>query len=169
MVAVSEVWQTALKREKEDELLFAGDQIRRALTRYAMSAPGGERYPRRLEDLLRDPRYPLPRRYLRQIYRDPMTPDGEWTLVKTGDFIMGVRSQSDAEPLKTAAFRLADRAFEGKEKYSEWIFMVVEPARVTRARTATTPAAPRTTTTTTTTTPAPTRTPVRPAAPPTRR
>ena len=168
MVAVSEVWQTALKRQKEEELLYAGDQIRQALTRYAMSAPGGERYPRRLEDLLRDPRYPLPRRYLRQVYRDPMTPDGEWALVKTGDFITGVHSQSDAEPMKTAAFRFADRAFEGKEKYSEWIFMMVDPARVTRARTATTTPAPKTATTTTTTPAAP-RTLVRPAAPPTRR
>jgi type II secretory pathway pseudopilin PulG len=173
MLAVSEVWQTALKREKEDELLYAGDQIRQALTRYAMSAPGGERYPRRLEDLLRDPRYPLPRRYLRQVYRDPMTPSGEWALVRTGEFITGVHSQSEEQPLKTAAFRFADRAFEGKEKYSEWIFLLVEPARVTRARTATTPAAAKTTATPTTTTPKPatppTRAPVRPAAPPTRR
>ena len=135
---VSEVWHTALKREREAELLFAGDQIRRALTRYAISAPGGERYPRRLEDLLRDPRYPLPRRYLRQVYRDPMTADGEWALVKTGDFITGVHSLSEDEPLKSANFGFADRGFEDKKKYSEWIFMVVEPARNTRARAPTT-------------------------------
>jgi hypothetical protein len=161
MVAVSEVWQTTLKREKEDELLYAGDQIRQALTRYAMSAPGGERYPRRLEDLLRDPRYPLPRRYLRQVYRDPMTPSGEWELVKTGEFITGVHSQSDEEPLKSAEFRLRDRAFEGKTKYSEWVFIMVEPARA--ARTAAKTAAPTTKTTTTTTT---TTTPRSPAPPP---
>src|SRR5204863_1369379 len=120
MAAVSEVWYTAVKREREAELLYAGDQIRRAISRYAASAPGVERYPRRLEDLLRDPRYPLPRRYLRQLYRDPMTPSGEWELVKTGDFITGVHSLSEDAPLKSAGFRFADRAFEDKQKYSEW-------------------------------------------------
>jgi type II secretory pathway pseudopilin PulG len=134
IAAVSEVWHMGLKREREAELLFAGDQIRRALTRYATSAPGGERYPRRLEDLLRDPRYPLPRRYLRQVYRDPMSADGTWGLVKSGDFIIGVNSSSEEEPLKTGAFAFADRAFEEKKKYSEWIFMAQEPARGTRAR-----------------------------------
>src|SRR5205085_3249330 len=140
MAAVSEVWHTAVKRERETELLFAGDQIRKALTRYAISAPGGERYPRQLEDLLRDPRYPLPRRYLRQVYRDPMTASGEWGLVKVGDFITGVYSLSDEEPLKTAGFSDADRAFEDKKKYSEWLFMLVESPRISRARTAATAA-----------------------------
>jgi hypothetical protein len=111
-------------------LLFAGGQIRQALTRYAASAPGGERYPRRLEDLLRDPRYPVPRRYLRQVYRDPMTADGEWGLVKTGDFIVGVHSLSEEEPLKTAGFDAPDRAFEDKKKYSEWIFMMADTRAV---------------------------------------
>jgi type II secretory pathway pseudopilin PulG len=134
MAAVSEVWHTAVKREREAQLLFAGDQIRRALTRYAMSASGVERYPRRLEDLLRDPRYPLPRRYLRQVYADPMTPSGEWGLVKSGDFITGVYSLSEDEPLKSAGFSLADRGFEDKKKYSEWVFMLVEPPRSARTR-----------------------------------
>jgi type II secretory pathway pseudopilin PulG len=136
LAAVSEVWHTAVKREREAELLFAGDQIRRAITRYAMSTPGGERYPRRLEDLLRDPRYPLARRYLRQVYRDPMTASGEWGLVKTGEFITGVHSLSEAEPLKSAGFSFADRGFEDKKSYSEWIFMVIEPPRSTRTRAA---------------------------------
>ena len=139
MAAVSEVWYTAVKREREAELLFAGDQIRRALTRYAISAPGGERYPRRLEDLLRDPRHPLPRRYLREVYRDPMTASGEWGLIKTGDFITGVHSLSEDEPLKSAAFRFADRGFEDKKKYSEWVFVAVEPPRSARTRPAVAP------------------------------
>ena len=136
MAAVSEVWHTAVKREREAELLFAGDQIRRAITRYVASAPGGERYPRRLEDLLRDPRYPLPRRYLRQLYRDPMTPSGEWGLVQSGEFISGVHSLSENEPLKSAGFSFADRSFEDKQKYSEWIFVAIEPTRAARTRAA---------------------------------
>jgi type II secretory pathway pseudopilin PulG len=155
VAAVSEVWHTAAKREREAELLFAGGQIRQALTRYAASAPGGERYPRRLEDLLRDPRYPVPRRYLRQVYRDPMTPSGEWGLVTTGDFIVGVHSLSEEEPLKTAGFDFADRAFEDKKKYSEWVFMMVDTRAVRApAATKTAPAAASRTPAASSTTPA---------------
>jgi type II secretory pathway pseudopilin PulG len=136
---VSQVWHTAAKREREAELLFAGDQIRRALTRYALSSPGGERYPRRLEDLLRDPRYPVPRRYLRQIYRDPMTPSGGWGFVMNGEFIIGVHSLSEEPPLKTGGFSLGDAAFADKTKYSEWLFMMVETPRLSRVGVGTAP------------------------------
>jgi len=124
LTVVSQVWQTTQQRDKEDELLCVGDQMRRALTAYAASAAGGQRYPQRLEDLLKDPRFPVPRRYLRKIYADPITGRAEWGLVKgPGDVIMGVYSLSEEEPLKKSEFSLADRAFEGKTKYSEWVFV----------------------------------------------
>jgi type II secretory pathway pseudopilin PulG len=122
--AASEIWYSVQKREKEAQLLFAGSEYRRALARYYFSTPGGgERYPRRLEDLLKDPRYPAVRRHLRRLYPDPMTPGGEWGLVKAGDLIVGVYSQSDDEPMKTAGFGFPDRSFEEKTKYSEWVFV----------------------------------------------
>jgi hypothetical protein len=118
------VWQTVQKRDKEDELLFVGDQIRRAIALFYANTPGGaERYPRNLEDLLKDPRYPGVRRYLRRLYRDPITGRAEWGLVKAGDLITGVYSLSEAEPLKKSGFRRIDRNFEGKTKYSEWVFL----------------------------------------------
>jgi len=120
VTAVSELWYTAQKREKEQELLFVGNQFRRALAMY--SADGGS-YPKRLEDLLKDSRIPGVRRYLRKIYRDPFTGGTEWGLVRSaGDVITGVYSLSNEEPLKQAEFSLADKPFEGKKKYSEWIF-----------------------------------------------
>lgn len=123
LTVVCQVWQTMQKREKEVELLFVGDQIRRAIGLYYANTPGGrERYPRSLEDLLKDPRYPGVRRYLRKIYRDPITGRAEWGLVKAGDVITGVYSLSDEEPLKKTEFRLVDRSFEGKTKYSDWVF-----------------------------------------------
>ena len=123
LAAASQVWHTAQRREREAELLFAGNEIRRALAQYYFSSAGnGERYPRRLEDLLKDPRQPTVRRYLRKLYPDPITGSAEWGLVKSGDFITGVYSLSDEEPLKSAGFSFADRGFEGKTKYSEWIF-----------------------------------------------
>jgi type II secretory pathway pseudopilin PulG len=117
---VSELWYTAQKREKEQELLFVGDQFRRALAMY--SANGGS-YPKKLEELLKDSRIPGVRRYLRKIYSDPITGGTEWGLVRAaGDVIVGVYSLSNEQPLKQAEFSLANKAFEGKKKYSEWVF-----------------------------------------------
>lgn len=117
---VCELWSIAARRDKEQELLFIGHQFRRALVQYVAN---GTTSPRSLEDLLKDPRMPDVRRYLRKVFRDPITGRAEWGLVKgPGDSIIGVRSLSDEEPIKQANFVLADRAFEGKKKYSEWVF-----------------------------------------------
>jgi hypothetical protein len=116
----SEMWVTVQKREKEEELLFIGDQFRRAFALYGANAAGN---PRQLEDLLKDPRLPDTRRYLRKLFRDPITGRPEWGLLKsTGDTIIGVYSLSEDEPIKNAEFRLVDQSFEGKKKYSEWVF-----------------------------------------------
>jgi len=121
LVKVSDVWVTVAKREKEQQLLWAGAQYRQALTRYYMAGLG-ERYPHKLEDLLQDPRAPNVRRYLRQLYPDPMTGRVDWGLTKVGDLITGVYSTSDAEPLKKAGFDMADASFADKGKYSDWVF-----------------------------------------------
>lgn len=125
LASAGQVWHTQQQREKEQELLFIGQQFRLALGRYAKSTPGqAKRYPLVLEDLLQDPRRPEIRRYLRKPYRDPITGSAEWGLITgPGGEIYGVHSLSDAEPLKKSNFGLADRQFEGKMKYSDWVFM----------------------------------------------
>ena len=125
LATAGEVWHTALKREKEQELLFVGDQFRRALNLYHQHTPGNARpYPLSLDDLLKDPRAPGVQRYLRKIYAYPLTGSTNWGLVKgpNGE-IFGVHSLSEDEPLKKAGFSLADSRFEGRTKYSDWIFM----------------------------------------------
>jgi len=124
LTVVSQVWRTKQKREREEELLFIGDQFRRAIGYYYVSTPGGAaRFPGSLEDLVKDPRFPGVRRHLRKIYRDPMTGRAEWGLVRAGDRIVGVYSLSDEAPLKTAGFGVADRSFENTLKYSDWVFL----------------------------------------------
>ncbi|UCF76216.1 MAG: type II secretion system protein [Betaproteobacteria bacterium] len=125
--ATGVVWHVAQKREKERELLFVGDQFRKAIAAYVRNRPRGVatvQYPRYLSELLQDPRYPGVRRYLRKIYIDPMTNKPEWGLVRAPDGgIMGVHSMSEETPLKTANFEPGYAAFEGSGKYSEWRFM----------------------------------------------
>lgn len=126
LAATAEVWHMELQRENEKQLLFAGDQFRNAIMMYYLHAPGpGNRYPTQLEDLLKDPRYPATKRYLRKIYPDPMTNSVQWGLLKAADGeILGVYSVSAGEPAKKANFSFADQAFEGKTKYSDWVFTV---------------------------------------------
>lgn len=125
LAATGQVWHTLQKREKEQELLFIGQQFRLALNRYANRTPGQARHaPLNLEALLQDPRYPGIQRYLRKIYLDPMTGSAKWGLiVGPGGEIYGVHSLSDEEPLKKSNFGPADRHFEGTMKYSDWVFM----------------------------------------------
>ncbi len=120
------VWNTAIKRENEQELLFAGNQIRNAINMYYLHAPGaGGRLPMHLEDLLKDPRYPSTKRYLRKIYLDPVTKSSNWELLKgpNGE-IFGVHSASEEEPMKKSNFSLLNQGFDGKVKYSDWVFMI---------------------------------------------
>lgn len=127
LAATGEIWHMALKREKEHELLFVGDQFRRAINQYYQHSPlKPRRFPMSLEDLLKDPRYPGTQRYLRKIYIDPITGDSNWGLV-TGPAgeIFGVYSLSEDEPIKKSNFSSADSNFKGKTKYAEWVFLGV--------------------------------------------
>lgn len=125
LASAGEVWYTMQKREKEQELLFVGQQFRLALKRYADHTPGkARRAPLHLEELLQDPRHPGIQRYLRKIFPDPMTGRPEWGLITgPGGEIVGVHSLSDDEPLKKSHFDLAYKHFEGSLKYSDWVFM----------------------------------------------
>ena len=130
--AVGIFWHTAQQRDKERELLFVGDQFRRAIRAYAQSGPGvAGQLPKSLDDLIRDPRLPVIKRHLRKVFVDPMTGSTEWGLVKTPDGagIAGVYSRSEDAPLKTANFQPDDKEFEGAAKYSDWKFQYLPIAR----------------------------------------
>ena len=84
LALAGEAWHTALMREREAQLLYTGNQYRRAIERYYLS--GLNQFPRTLEDLLKDPRKP-----------------------QTGAF-----SFSKDPALARATFEMADAAARGK-------------------------------------------------------
>jgi len=96
LAALGEAWSHARQREKEAELRWIGNQFRHAIALYYHRSPAaGARYPQTLEDLIEDRRFPMPQRYLRRIYADPMTGKTEWGLIAApGGGIMGVQSLS---------------------------------------------------------------------------
>ena len=130
LAGVGELWATSRQQQRELELLFAGNAIRQAIAAYYLATPGPlKQYPASLDNLMKDPRFPDTRRYLRQLYPEPMT-GKDWALIKAPQGgIMGVASASEDPPLKRAGFRDPNRAFEDqairlKEKlrYRDWEF-----------------------------------------------
>jgi type II secretory pathway pseudopilin PulG len=141
LAIVGETWETSARREKEAELLFIGNQYRRAIGLYYLSTPGVVKaYPRQIEDLLKDPRQPGTVRHLRKLFPDPIT-GKPFVVIKGGDGgVQGVASPSDDAPLKLAGFRVRDAIFESAQKYSEWKFIHTPPVAAAPA-TAAKPAA----------------------------
>lgn len=118
------LWQMESRREKEKELLFIGEQFRQAIGSYYDKSPGADKqFPAKLEDLLQDKRFPMPVHHLRRIFRDPMTTDGDWELIRLQGRIIGVASKSREQPIKVSGFSAAQEGFDGATRYSEWKFV----------------------------------------------
>jgi type II secretory pathway pseudopilin PulG len=127
LAAAGTLWHTASQRQKEQELLFVGDQYRRAIESFwNMPLPAGtpRRLPENFDELIEDPRFPQTVRHLRRIYPDPMTRSAEWGVVKAQDGgIAGVYSLSKGEPFRKANFPSPYQAFNGQPGYSGWKFI----------------------------------------------
>jgi len=125
MGATGKYWSSVMAREKEEELLFRGDQYRAAIERYYHAVPGRNHYPQSIDDLLKDNRTATGRRHLRQKYRDPITGEDFEAIREQarGNTITGVFSKSDREPFRQTGFTGPYLEFEGKKKYSEWKFI----------------------------------------------
>jgi hypothetical protein len=72
LTAAVPVWKTAVKREKEAELIWRGTQYARAVNLFRMKYANA--YPPNVDILLKE-------RFLRKKYKDPMSKDGEFQLL----------------------------------------------------------------------------------------
>ncbi len=115
--------RSAAQRAKEEELIFRGLEIKRAIGAYYRE---NNKYPSRLEDLVKDPGLPYTKRYLRRLYADPFTRRADWEIImspQTG--IMGVRSRGRGAPFKKIGFPPELKGIEGDKgnnRYSDWEF-----------------------------------------------
>lgn len=125
LTVVSRVWSFSEQRDKEQQLLWVGDQFRNAIGAYFVN---GSQYPLTLQDLLQDDRSPVAHHYLRQLYRDPLTGEADWQLIMspTGVGIMGVASSSKLTPIKQANFSDAEVGFAKKDCYCDWKFVYAQ-------------------------------------------
>ncbi len=121
------------RRAAEEALLEVGAAFADALKSYAnASTPGQRLTPSTLEELLLDPRFPTPRRHLRQIYADPITGQAKWGLLRGVDKvgIVAVYSLSTAKPIKLANFDPRFVGFDNKQHLSDWKFVATGMAAI---------------------------------------
>jgi len=71
-------WSYVVKNDREEELIFRGSQIANGIRRY--QAKNGNALPASLEVLVKG-------KFLRKAYKDPMTKDGQWRLVRQGEIL----------------------------------------------------------------------------------
>ena len=117
------------QRENEAELLFVGEQYRQAIMSYWRASPVGMRsWPGRLEDLVEDRRSAVPRRHLRKLYADPLSPETPWGLLNQGGGVIGVYSLAPGTPFRQTGFSVAQRGFDGAQRYADWRFVAELPS-----------------------------------------
>jgi type II secretory pathway pseudopilin PulG len=76
-------WHYVMQNMREEELIFRGGQIADAIDRYQKK--NGNAPPVSLEVLVKG-------KYLRQAFKDPMTPKGQWRFVRPGEAVgMGIQ------------------------------------------------------------------------------
>jgi len=140
-VKTLEISSNQARRLAEEELIQVGREFERAFASYYKLSPtGSRRYPEKLDELVRDPRFPGVRRHLRRIYLDPITGEGWGLIPAAGGGIMGVFSKSKARPWGFAMPRRGVYSANGNEKskapendmtamsadvesYSDWKFL----------------------------------------------
>jgi type II secretory pathway pseudopilin PulG len=71
LVAVP-VWETQIRREREEELIFRGNQYVQAIRIFQLKNPGT--FPKTLEELIEE-------KCIRRLYKDPMNPEGDWNII----------------------------------------------------------------------------------------
>lgn len=114
------------RRQKEAQLLFAGDQIRKAIIEYRDNPQSDTCFPVDFSQLLEDKRGGRTRYLLRKHYFDPFT-GKEWgKLYDKENRWIGIYSKGKGIPLKRKHFPARYEDFEKAKSYSDWKFIVEE-------------------------------------------
>jgi type II secretory pathway pseudopilin PulG len=82
-------WRYVVKNEREEELIFRGRQISEAIRRY--QTKNANALPTSLDVLVKG-------RFLRRAFKDPMTKDGEWRLIRQGEALLPPGSPGSSRP-----------------------------------------------------------------------
>lgn len=130
-----EIQSLVSQRSKEADLLYVGGLYREAIKAYYLSTVDGiYRYPASLDVLLKDSRYPVPKRYIRKLYPDPVTGKPFELIHAPEGGIAGVRSSSIKQPIKKAGFSQEYEVFNAAVSYRDWVFRYEGEQRTSSVR-----------------------------------
>lgn len=102
------VWETQIRREMEDELIFRGRQYVEAIRVFQSQNPG--EYPKSLELLFEE-------NFLRRPFKDPMSDEGEWNVLLLPEGLPGAGGTARNRPVRLSGLqrnRRPDRPSEGR-------------------------------------------------------
>lgn len=140
-------WRYVMKNEREEELLFRGGQIADAIQRFQRK--NANAVPPSLEVLVEG-------RFLRKLYKDPMTKGGKWRLIRQGETIAPITAPGAPSPPATpppgpgvstgtvvggvvgvvsTSTEKGLRLVNGRSRYNEWTFVAGQPRVVGKAPT----------------------------------
>jgi type II secretory pathway pseudopilin PulG len=137
------VWHHAVRRERESELIFRGEQYARAIALWQRQRPGST--PQDIDTLIEE-------RFLRKRYRDPMTKDGAFQILLQSDLatissgqmadrengnerFSGQATQNPRESVEPGGFaggivgvvstsdEVSIASYNGRNRYNEWVFI----------------------------------------------
>lgn len=123
---VGQSWRTVMKREREEELIYRGVQIRDAIKDWNDKDNKKNPPPTKLNELkqlVQDNRVVSGKRRLRREYKDPITGKDFNLIMDPLLGIVGVASTSSDKPLKTGGFPDDLKDLTEKQKYSDWKFI----------------------------------------------
>ncbi len=124
--AIGQSVSVVMKREREKELIFRGLQYRDAIERWSKKGVPLKDLKDLVEPTVSSNASASKDRFLRKLYKDPIT-GGEWKTLPTPpdpvQGIWGVASKSSDEPFKQGDFPEVIKDFKGKTKYSDWEFV----------------------------------------------
>ena len=136
-------WRYLLQDDKEQELIFRGQQISSAIARFQRK--NGNALPISMEQLVDG-------KYLRKAYKDPMTREGRWRIVRPGEAgparpgpsspgvapgrpapspspsatpVFGAGSGTSSGPMAGVASLSTEQGFRsvnGSQTYNRWLF-----------------------------------------------
>ena len=140
--AAAPTWRYVMQNDREEELIFRGTQIADAVARYQKKHANAP--PTSLEVLVKG-------KFLRREWKDPMAKDGKWRFIRQGEGVAPITARStkpaatptttrppgpgvSAGPTIGGFIGVASldtgtslRLFNGRQRYSEWIFAVGQP------------------------------------------
>jgi type II secretory pathway pseudopilin PulG len=151
MTAAVPFWRYVMRNDAEEELLFRGGEIADAIARYQRR--NGNALPTSLEVLVKG-------KFLRRPYKDPMTKHGRWRFLRPGEGIAPIapgipglggspttttttttRPSAFSQPgttlggfqgVASTSTEKSLRVFNGRTRYSEWVFLPGQPRVVGR-------------------------------------